>query len=155
MHNGDTMRNATVECFFQSYGLFFYGCPYDLVSGWWNERPNHDDHILYLKYEDILRDPRRVVNQVAALDLHGGELTKDTVSSIVHELSFDNMKRNPKANRSDTSYIDFSIYPFIRKGKVGDWKNFVTEKRKEEVEKRYKDCFLSIGLDFEIDEDLS
>ena len=130
-------------------GKLFYGSYFDHLAGWWVEHQDHKDHILYIKYEDMHKDLHSVLIQVASF--LGKELAGDIIPGILAQLSFENMKKDPKVNRSDTPFFNQSLSPFLRKGMVGNWKDFFNEKQTEEIKKQYTERLVSLGLTFDIE----
>ena len=56
----------------------------------------------------------------------GRHLSPQAVAAIADYASFANMSVNPFTNREGNPMMDFSIARFLRKGVVGDWKNYFT-----------------------------
>src|SRR5215831_16505701 len=56
----------------------------------------------------------------------GRHLSPQAVAAIADYTSFANMSVNPFTNRAGNPMMDFSIARFLRKGVVGDWKNYFT-----------------------------
>ena len=93
----------------------------------------HSDTVLCLTYEQMHQDRASVVRKVAEfLDV---ALTDADVDNIVENTSFEVMKRNPDTNFQQ--WVKNGMFPqpdegtFMRKGVVGDWKNYFTEEESE------------------------
>lgn len=126
-----------------------FGNYFEHVEGWWDARETNSDHILYVKYEDMCKDPRAIVNQVA--QFLGKTLDDKIVDVILEKCAFDSMKDNPKVNKSNLPFMKIDIVPFIRKGKVGDWKNYFTEEQMKLIDRQYQERLLVKGLQFEFE----
>ena len=93
----------------------------------------HSDTVLCLTYEQMHQDRASVVREVAEfLDV---ALTDADVDNIVENTSFEVMKRNPDTNYQQWEKNGMILRPgedkFMRKGVVGDWKNYFTEEENE------------------------
>jgi len=88
-----------------------------LESGWkLRDHPN----VKFIWYEDMKGDTKKVCTELAEFLNH--PMTEKKIDELVHHISFDVMKNNPWSNPS----AGMELPPekdFMRKGKVGDWKN--------------------------------
>ncbi|XP_069840613.1 sulfotransferase 1C2-like [Dendropsophus ebraccatus] len=129
---------GTSEEFLQKFmeGKVSYGSWADHVKGWWKMRQQRD--ILYLFYEDMLKDPKREIRKV--MKFLGKDLSDDIVEKIHQCTTFKAMKEDHLANYSTipTSVMDHTISPFMRKGTSGDWKNHLTVAQNEIFDDYYK-----------------
>ena len=126
----------------------FYGNNLDHVVEWWNVRDEHKDHILYVKYEDMIKDPRAILTQVASF--LNKDLSEEVVLSILEQSTFANMQTNPATNQTYDTDNDNGASKFMRKGVIGDWKNYFNETQKSKVEQELEKKMVGLGLHFDI-----
>ncbi|XP_019205155.1 cytosolic sulfotransferase 3 isoform X2 [Oreochromis niloticus] len=116
-------------------GQMLFGSWYDHVNGWWKKKQNYSN-IHYMFYEDMIEDTEREIDKLCSfLGLSRSAEEKKMISGGVQ---FDKMKKNEMANYSTLPVMDFKISPFMRKGKVGDWKNHFTVAQNEVFDEDYK-----------------
>ncbi|KAI3356900.1 hypothetical protein L3Q82_003544 [Scortum barcoo] len=101
-------------------GKMVFGSWYDHVNGWWKKKQTYSK-LHYMFYEDLIESRRK--NELEAL----------------HRVHFDFMKKDDMVNHSAFSGMDFKVSSFIRKGKVGDWKNHFTVAQSEQFDEDYKE----------------
>jgi hypothetical protein len=89
------------------------------------EHPNHP--ILVVKYEDMKRDLKSTIRTLAKFI--NVELSSDQVDQIAGFADFKAMKQKFKG---------LSTEKLVRKGEVGDWKNWLTEEQARELDIRSK-----------------
>ncbi|XP_026187313.1 cytosolic sulfotransferase 2-like [Mastacembelus armatus] len=112
-----------------------FGSWYDHVNGWWKKKQTYSK-CHYMFYEDLIKDTGWEIDKLCCFfGLSPSAEEKETVTGKVH---FDVMKRNIMVNYSAIPWMDFNISHFIRKGKVGDWKNYFTLAQNEEFDEDYK-----------------
>ena len=59
------------------------------------------------------------------------------------------MKANTATNRSQWNYLRKSgTCTFMRKGEVGDWKNFLTDEQSKAFDEQYAERMKGTGLSF-------
>jgi len=104
--------------YFQGEGLLAYGNQWDHVLK--GLARQEDDETLVVWYEEMKRDCRQMVLEVAKL-LHS-HLTQSQVSELCQYLEFDSLKQNKMVG--PLSGLNMHSVQFFRKGKVGDWKNY-------------------------------
>ncbi|KAK2575934.1 hypothetical protein KPH14_007296 [Odynerus spinipes] len=102
------------------------------VLPFWNAR--EQENILFLKYEDMKKDQHEVIRKTAKF--LNKTITDEQVIELSEHLQFSKMAANPavnlehllKAKNPDDSDPNLK---FIRKGKVGDWQNYMSAKVSE------------------------
>ena len=131
----------------------------------WIEQKSQTDNILYVKYEEMKRDPRNVILKVA--DFMGFDLSQNPqlLDKIVHESSLDVMKKSINESMSSlkghnnkfvipkkmSRLLDlmnqadvmdgFSELAFIRKGIIGDYKNHLNGDQEARIKKKSLERF--------------
>lgn len=96
---------------------------FDTNLGYWSLRDR--ENILFLRYEDIVHQPVQEVRKVSLF--LGYSLSDEKLATIVHNTSFRVMSKNESINRTLLS----GKHKFCRKGKVGDWKDWLTVSQNE------------------------
>ncbi|XP_067448702.1 cytosolic sulfotransferase 3-like isoform X1 [Thunnus thynnus] len=115
-------------------GKMVFGSWYDHVNGWWKKKQTYPN-LHYIFYEDLIEDTGREIDKLCCfLGLSPSAEEKERIRG---EVQFDNMKKNNMVNHSTYRGMDFKISSFIRKGKVGDWKNHFTVAQNEEFDEDY------------------
>uniref|UniRef100_A0A8C4SVZ5 Sulfotransferase n=1 Tax=Erpetoichthys calabaricus TaxID=27687 RepID=A0A8C4SVZ5_ERPCA len=104
--------------------------------------------VLYVFYEDIVQDPQRVIERVS--HFLGRTFRRTAIDEIVKHTALSNMKDNPMTNFSNLPWFNLKVSPFMRKGKVGDWKNHFTftVAQNERFEKEYRRHMAKTSLHF-------
>ena len=137
------------EAFIQ--GKVHYGSYFDHILDWWAHKD--DNNVLFLKYEDMKKDLHAVVARIAKFIGKDKELPPAILDQVVRKSTFDEMKKDPKANHSWTAHHrDPKEAPFMRKGVVGDWKHLFTKEQSKRLDTLYQ-SFVSEGLNFDFDEE--
>ncbi|KAL4708479.1 hypothetical protein ACJJTC_014087 [Scirpophaga incertulas] len=129
-----------------------FGPVWNHILGFWNRR--NDPNVLFIKFEDMKRDLPSVVRRTATF--LNKELTDDQVAKLCDHLSFKNMKNNRAVNleaileRSfGKSYLEQTNLRFIRKGEIGDWKNYMSEDLSRRFDEWAEKNIQGTGLSFE------
>ena len=105
------------------HGQLEFGNYFDHLLDWWPHR--EDRNVLFLKSEDMKRDLSGAVSQIASF--MGVELSHDVLAEIVRLSNFEVMKDDKTANHTwDAALKQESAPKLMRKGIVGDWKNFLS-----------------------------
>ncbi|XP_072042744.1 sulfotransferase 1C2-like [Amphiura filiformis] len=153
-------------------GKVYSGTWWEHYLYFWNIR--HESNVLFLKFEEMKRDLRGVVQKTA--DFLGYKLSSDVIDKITDHCTFENMKSNPMTN-PDTLFkhvaaviaasgenmsppghagpphgdnkFDASKNSFMRKGKVGDWRNHFTVAQNQAMDALIEDKLKGTGLKFE------
>ncbi|XP_071945153.1 sulfotransferase 1C2-like [Antedon mediterranea] len=128
-----------------------WGSWFDHNLYWWNRR--HESHVMFVTFEEMKQDLVKVVSDVSKF--LGKDLDKETIERIADHCSFGKMKKNPQANKSQNLMKDTvngdtgNTVQFMRKGKVGDWKNQLTVAQNEIFNNLYKDKLQETDLNFD------
>jgi len=125
------------------------GTYFDHVAEWLEQKDNKNIH--FLTYERLSENFEREVKAIA--NFLNIQLSEEKMKIIKGESSFDAMKNSDRVNFKDPDErIKKKNTSFIRKGKVGDWKNYLSEEQSKEIEERSK-RLISLGADirYELD----
>ncbi|XP_075453835.1 amine sulfotransferase-like isoform X3 [Ascaphus truei] len=119
---------------------------FDHLRGWYTHKD--DFNILFINYEDMIRDLRSTVVQICKFV--GKELDDESLDSVVKKATFKQMKMDPLANNE--SMPEKIMYKdrgdFMRKGTVGDWKNVMTVAQNESFDKIFQEKMKDLPFDF-------
>ena len=127
-------------------GQAHFGDYFEHVLGWWGHRD--DEHVLFLKYEDMKKDLPGAVASISKFI--GSDVSPAVLDQIVARTTFDEMRKDPKANHSWTAHRrDPNEPPFMRRGAVGDWKHLFSKKQSKRVDSLYCGSFVSTGLELD------
>ncbi|XP_052136416.1 flavonol 3-sulfotransferase-like [Oryza glaberrima] len=123
------------------------------ILGYWNMSKMEPDRVLFLKYEDVLRDPIKNVEKIAEFigqPFSEAEKEAGIIESIVKLCSLENLKA--LATNSTGNYQrlmkEVPSESFFRKGVVGDWANYVTPDMAERMDKYLAEKFHGSGFSF-------
>eukprot|EP00999_Lentomonas_sp_LEN2_P002948 NODE_807_length_1181_cov_88.233397_g766_i0.p1 GENE.NODE_807_length_1181_cov_88.233397_g766_i0~~NODE_807_length_1181_cov_88.233397_g766_i0.p1 ORF type:complete len:314 (+),score=46.42 NODE_807_length_1181_cov_88.233397_g766_i0:1-942(+) len=112
-----------------------------------------EKNILFLTYEDMKENPGHAIQRISEF-IGIGKLETAQVEKIIEATSFDSMQKNPQLNYLDdqnkANRREGSV-PFIRKGAVGDWKNYFSEEQKDRFFKKYEKDFANTDFRFRFD----
>ncbi|XP_072018971.1 sulfotransferase 1A3-like isoform X2 [Amphiura filiformis] len=158
------------ESFIEDFitGNIDYGSWFDHTLFWWNRR--HEENVLFMKYEDMQHDLHDAINKVA--NFLGANLTVAMTTHIAEQCSFNSMKKNRNCNPDTLGFMDSdpnkpkqqpeqtvdgatSDEPqamFMRKGKIGDWKNYFSDEQSSRLDAQYKVKMEGSGLTFDFGE---
>ncbi|XP_075534389.1 sulfotransferase 1 family member D1-like [Dermacentor variabilis] len=119
---------------------------HDHLLSLWSHRDH--DNVLLLKYEDLserpLQEVRKLVDHVRPC-FPSGWMEPD-LESLVAAASFDVMKAQP--HEQWASSRPDHVPPFIRLGRVGDWRNHLTKEQSKLLEEKFARKTAGSGAEF-------
>ncbi|KAK9057788.1 hypothetical protein SSX86_022626 [Deinandra increscens subsp. villosa] len=146
-----SMEDAPFQEAFEEFceGICSSGPYWDHILGYWKASLERPERILFLKYEDLKRDPASNVKRLAEFigyPFSADEEKAGVVDNIVSLCSFENLS-NLEVNKSGkrkAGSLENRLY--FRKGKDGDWKNYFTDEMKEKIDKIMDEKLSGTGL---------
>ena len=125
--------------------LLFYTPYFEYVKDIWSKREHPNLCILF--YEDMKKDLGGSLRKVARF--LGKELKNE--EAIIDHLSFKKMKDNTSVNNDVVKKQGLFSHDgnFMRKGEIGDWKNYFTEEMNKRMDEAVNKHFKPIGLEFQ------
>lgn len=136
-------------------GINSCGPWWDHILGYWKASLEFPEKILFMKYEDLMNDPFSYVKRIAefmSCPFSAEEERQGLVQKIVNLCSFETLS-NLEVNRnslenSATGALKIENNAFFRKGKVGDWKNYLTAEMGAHLDQITEQKFSGSGLSF-------
>ena len=101
-------------------------------------------------YESMKKDLPSAVARIATF--MGYSLTDEVIRKIAESTTFDKMKDNPAASKRltfDATFNKDGANTFLRKGVVGDWKNYLSEEQSAKIEALVDEHLAGTGLVFQ------
>ena len=120
-----------------------HGDWFDFNLGWWRLR--HNPNILFLKFEDLVQHLPRQVERIA--EFIGKRYSAQLINTVCKNVDFSVMKRNPAVNRLKNNDIGV----FMRKGRIGDWRNYFSPEESAIVDEVCATMLKATGLTFDYD----
>ncbi|KAB2094225.1 hypothetical protein ERO13_A02G130400v2 [Gossypium hirsutum] len=134
-------------------GVSEYGPFWDHVLGYWEASVESPKKVLFLKYEDVKKEPLGCVRKLAeflGVPFTPEEENNETVAEIVKLCSFESLS-NQNVNKSQTSSGERPIgnSDFFRKGEVGDWVNHLSPEMVEKLNQITEQKLQGTGFNFD------
>ena len=133
--------------FFELYKVkhLIYGDYFQWYSTWlqYKDKPN----VKLVKYEDMHHGMSDVINDLSLF--LGKSLSQDVAANVMNHLTFDSMSGNDMVNYKRSPFFDFKFSSFIRKGIIGDWKNYFSQIQSELIDKSYRNTIEALGVSLE------
>uniref|UniRef100_A0A0E0BHD9 Sulfotransferase n=1 Tax=Oryza glumipatula TaxID=40148 RepID=A0A0E0BHD9_9ORYZ len=133
----------------------YFGSPiWEHILEYWRASQAMPDRVLFLRYEDIQRDPVKNVEKIAEFirqPFSDAEKEAGIVESRDYLCSLQRLKANSGAKNAGFRRVVNVEVPnesYFRKGEVGDWVNYVTPEMAESLDKFLTDKFRGSGFTF-------
>lgn len=132
-------------------GVSDYGPYWDHVLGYWKESLERPCKVLFLKYEDLKKEPEPQLKKLAEFLGYSFSIEEESqgvIKEIINLCSFQHMKNldvNKHGKIWNNSLANKDIF---RKGEVGDWKNYLTPVMVERLDRLMEDKLHESGLSF-------
>ncbi|XP_059510282.1 amine sulfotransferase-like isoform X1 [Stegostoma tigrinum] len=127
-------------------GNVFFGSWFEHIKGWYGHKD--ELNILFVAYEDMIKDLRNVVQKVASF--LNKKLDGETLESILNQCTFKCMKEDPRTNFQGVSELfNTESGSFYRKGITGDWKNHFLVSQNEWFDSIYQEKMGDFPLKFD------
>ncbi len=141
--------SGTWDGFFEMFmaGKVVYGDWFEYTLKYWSLRK--EQNILIVTFEDMKADLAQVVTKVGCFI--GNEVSTENAQKIAEMTSFGSMKKKMEPLLENIPSMNENISPFMRKGEVADWKNYVTVAQNEIFDKVYKEKMKGSSLEFKFE----
>ncbi|XP_071775629.2 sulfotransferase family 5A, member 1 [Centroberyx gerrardi] len=138
-------------------GTSQYGSWFDHVKGWTGQTATMNN-LLHITYEEMSLDLGSAIERVSSF--LQCPLLEEEVGNCLKHCSFSNMRDNRMVNYTliPEEIMDHNRGSFMRKGKIGDWKNMFTDEQNHFFESvfrsRMQDCSLKFVWERQDEEEL-
>ena len=134
----------------EHFNLFLYndvgfGSYFDHILPWWQASLS-DNHILFIKYEDMKHDHASHVAKIGYF--LGREMDTQLIDTVVTLSSFQSMKSNETTN-FDWIPQKVDKPKHFRKGDIGDWKNYFSPEQSRQMDDLIIANLKGSGLQFD------
>lgn len=141
------LYQGSFEEFFDLFmgGEVAYGGWFDHISDWLRQKENK--HILFLSYEEMIDNPRRVIEQIASFcDI---PMDPEKMERVLHRTSFDFMKEHKalidmvSLRKPMGKDVPLNL---IREGKTGMGHNALSQSQKDAYQRAFNASLDGFGL---------
>ncbi|CAI0378273.1 unnamed protein product [Linum tenue] len=125
-------------------GVLPFGPFYEHVVGYWEESKKRRGNVLFLRYEELCRDPKEQVRKLASFlgksfdAKAGGDDEEEEVVMVMEKVLWrSSLGRLKELEVNKNGVWEAGQLPnshFFRKGTVGDWKNYLTPQMAERID---------------------
>ncbi|CAL1353702.1 unnamed protein product [Linum trigynum] len=133
--DGPFLVERAVESFCS--GVLPWGPFYEHVVGYWEESNMRPEEVLFLKYEELCRDPEEQVRKLASFMGRPFSSMEDgdaEVGKVLRRSSFNRLKELEVNKNGVWEPYQLPNNTFFRKGTVGDWKSCLTPQMAKRVD---------------------
>lgn len=116
------------------------------VEYWLNSEPARNDHLLLVRYEDLFKEPERIVPNV--LDFLGTPLDSATIRKIIENNSLDSM-RSKEDRAKEAGWGRRSEVRYVNKGASAGWKERLAPAFSRRIEEHFGSTLNRLG--YEVD----
>ncbi|XP_051212939.1 cytosolic sulfotransferase 5-like [Lolium perenne] len=143
----------TFEEAFELYcqGKSLAGPQWRHVLEYWQASRRRPDHVLFLRYEDMLRHPEENLRRLAAFmgcPFSPDEEAAGVVRDVVQLCSIGTLKTIEVNRSGSTAVWGIRNEAFFRNGKMGDWRNFMTPAMAARLDGIVAEAFSGTGLTY-------
>ncbi|CAL1384854.1 unnamed protein product [Linum trigynum] len=128
-------------------GVMPFGPFYEHVVGYWEESKKRPDEVLFLKYEDLCRNPEEQVRKLASF------LSREKWIDVEKVLWRSSLNRLKELEVNTGEVVNegqhFRNSTYFRKGTVGDWKNYLTSDMARRIDQLTRVKLQGTGLSFD------
>lgn len=130
-------------------GVSHFGPFFDHVLQYWNQSLKSPDKVLFLKYEDLKRDP---IGEVKKLALFLGKPFADDkeVEDVIWRCSLERLKSLEVNKNGVDPWVGMQNSAYFRTVVVGDWKNMLSDEMSERLDQMIEQKLVGSGLHFQI-----
>ncbi|KAL6638755.1 hypothetical protein ACP70R_023614 [Stipagrostis hirtigluma subsp. patula] len=132
-------------------GISYSGPIWDHVLGYWNASKASPEKVLFLMYEDMLRNPvdnTRKLARFVGQPFSPAEEEEGVAMDIVRLCSFKKLKSLRVNKNAGSTRLMFSNDKFFRKGEAGDWVNHMTQDMARRLDTIVEEKLRGSGLSF-------
>nr|XP_016446300.1 PREDICTED: cytosolic sulfotransferase 5-like isoform X1 [Nicotiana tabacum] len=137
--------------YFDSFckGIHPFGPFHDHVLEYWNESLKKPEKILFLRYEEIKKDPKGQVKKLAEF-LGRPFANEEELDNVLWRCSLERL-RNLQVNKNGLEpSLGIPKFAYFRNGLVGDGKNSLKKEMQERLDQITREKFEGTGLDLQV-----
>ncbi|XP_019180992.1 PREDICTED: cytosolic sulfotransferase 5-like isoform X4 [Ipomoea nil] len=132
-------------------GASMFGPFWDHVLGYWKESLENPGKVLFLKYEEIKEEPEVELRRIAGFlgcPFSEEEEEGGVVGGISRLCSFESLSNLEVNKTGKCLFFGRPNNVYFRKGKVGDWRNHLTDEMAGKLDQIVEEKFKGTGLKF-------
>lgn len=126
------------------HSQLWHGSWFEHVAEWWKNR--QDLKVLFLKYEDLVYDLENSLQKI--IEFCEFDVESEKIPQILERCSFTFMKKHEDKFDPVTEKMlerGFKMNSFIRKGKVGNWTEYLSSQQEALFEKEFEKRLGKVG----------